>query len=227
MGLDLPSGTLVEDASTNTGVWNDGLQVPGMEIYNDALVFGATTAEGRFWFSVDRSTWITTAIETKDKNYQVSRDGLHLVSRPFVAPDNGDDLCWYLGFDELAAADPTMCVSGFHEALRFTIHDGEVYAFWHSTHEVVVYDPSIGLERRRLPLEDWNEWVWGVDVASGMLHVLNWGDGAYQAAGTRVARFDVSTGAFIDHVFLSTQNANSYGTPTGLVCEELDSDSGE
>lgn len=113
---------------------------------------------------------------------------------------------WYVArfasFEDAVRREPEQVYEMAPYASRMAAHGDTLYFAWHSTNTIEVAELADGAEFQSLPLQDFDNWIMGMDVTDdGRLVLGSWSD----AGGLHV--FDASTGAFqgkLDSAFSDT-----------------------
>jgi|GEM_PF-5453634 len=138
-------------------------------------------------------------------NAVVGFDGKLLVKRTNV----DSDLYAFDSFEALMADSPSTMYPLTYMGSRLVIHEGSLYAAWHSTSTIDVHAFPSGELTRTIMLEGFDDWVDGMArLGSGSLAVLA------QRTQERIASFDPETGQ--SHGDISVQS--SLGILYGLAC---------
>lgn len=114
----------------------------------------------------------------------------------------------YAGLDAVLAGSSTQVYGT--ESWQFTrmvVRDGVLYGAWHSTDRVLVFDLVSGTLASEVPLENYDGWVFGMDLTDAGLHLLL-EDGL-------IATLDPDTGALLSAVRLPSDVLGA----GGLSCQ--------
>ncbi len=81
-------------------------------------------------------------------------------------------LTWYESWDAVLADDGQTVLADLHGESRIGRQDGDVIASWHSTDRVERFEIGSGLGLE-VPLEGYDDWVWGLSGVGDRLFVLS------------------------------------------------------
>lgn len=202
---------LTSNAQREVTRWSGG---PGSSFHTSALAYDGRTfvtpgydGNGFSWYALDPSVR-----EIRDLGGAGYASGVAWTGSDWLAPDTDDGLT--LGrFSSLEAlsGSSASCTTPGGQFTRFAVAGNRIYGAWHSTDHVDVHELTTGTLVRSIPLEGWGDnWVMGISVAGGALHVIGAWNGA---SSTTIASFNLESGARRSQVTLTDSVM-----PSGLYC---------
>ncbi len=206
--VDMATGAVTEVGRYNIGIYG-GFVTAGLVRDGSTFVFAGHEGDGI------RGQRLHTSTETLERCVGTTRsESVAFTGSEYVRVEvKGFELRRYATFEDLCADRPTSSVPT-EWIERLAVEGSQVYGMWHSDDHVQIGNLDNGYPIRKLPLEGWEGWVWGVSMAGGKLHLLSYPD---QWREQRVESFDPLTGALIEAVVVPDMG---YVTrPSGLWCE--------
>lgn len=167
------------------------------------------TTSGGYVMSFDLSTGQSAVL--RESEARVTADG-----QTFALFDNQQEgtVTYYSTVEGIAGTRYDLAVRGDVRARSVALHDGRLYAAWHSATQIDVHSAETLELLTTIPLQDYDTWVQGVSVVGDVLFLADNGRSDYfEDQQPRIYRYDLETGQQLGVVVAE----DFY--PEGMWCE--------